>query len=309
MVKWKGRRRDTKNNPFHHRNINCDNFFDSDIEDKNVKNKKGKAQKKANSKDEVQNTKDFGLQIFHALGKMLYNKRIDPKTGKTRAMTTEELKKKPQPKLYFKHEDILNQVQTEDTTFSLFLHENLIDFAGDIEDVAKILEVYSHNDAITSSARFSYAEQAQLADLSHLSSLTEWMATTTFNLHPSPSSHLHKMRKPQLFTLTSSLPRTNSTLLWAKSLPSFAQTPLRQLATSHLPLLQKLGQLKGEQMRGARELVKGRWKEGVGLEEVESEEELDEEDLKDLVEEMRELEEDEELMREVEAMERDGEFD
>ena len=40
------------------------------------------AKKKPNEGQSLQHTKDLQLSIFHALGKFLYNKRINPKTKK-----------------------------------------------------------------------------------------------------------------------------------------------------------------------------------------------------------------------------------
>lgn len=48
--------------------------------------------------------KDFQLSIFHALGKFLYNKRIDPKDPKQKVqLPYSEMRKTPRPRLYFKH--------------------------------------------------------------------------------------------------------------------------------------------------------------------------------------------------------------
>jgi hypothetical protein len=60
----------------------------------------------------LKSTKDYGLLIFHGLGKFLYNKRIDPFDGKPKfpdffgveAMTDPATR----PKSYFRHEDVLN---------------------------------------------------------------------------------------------------------------------------------------------------------------------------------------------------------
>jgi hypothetical protein len=48
----------------------------------------------------TETSKDYGLQIFHALGKFLYNKRIDKCTKKEIQMTAEQLLSIPKPKFY-----------------------------------------------------------------------------------------------------------------------------------------------------------------------------------------------------------------
>lgn len=103
-----------------------------------------------------QDQKDYGLTIFRALGKFLYNKRIDPLTNEARAMTYEELSQSPKPKFYESHKEILENVQTETHTFSLFLQENMYDFCTDISDIANILDVYSCNDSIQNPTVYSY---------------------------------------------------------------------------------------------------------------------------------------------------------
>jgi hypothetical protein len=56
-------------------------------------------QPKTNDKT-IETSKDFGLQIFHALGKFLYNKRIDKSTKEGKRMTAEQLLNIPKPKFY-----------------------------------------------------------------------------------------------------------------------------------------------------------------------------------------------------------------
>jgi len=124
-----------------------DEFFKSETNNSSKRMKTSvKGKHNDNSKvisEEVKaNSKDFGLSIFHALGKFLYNKRIDPNTKEARIMTSQELSVVPKPKSYIHHEHILNQVQTENNTFSLFLQENMYSFFNDIDDVVKVLDVY-----------------------------------------------------------------------------------------------------------------------------------------------------------------------
>lgn len=149
------------------------------------------------------NGKDFGLSIFHALGKFLYNKRIDPKhKDGWRQMNFEELSRKPKPKSYINHQDILNKVQTENTNFTLFLQENMYDFFDDIEDIAKVLEVYWANDAVIGSCTYSYANQKHLYEIWESACLSEALAITEYNLHGgNVKNKLKKMSKPICFEL------------------------------------------------------------------------------------------------------------
>lgn len=51
------------------------------------------------------------------------------------------------PELYFRHKDVINQTQLDKASFSLYLHENMLDFFTDIGEIADCLEVYSLSDA------------------------------------------------------------------------------------------------------------------------------------------------------------------
>ncbi len=98
------------------------------------------------------------MTIFHALGKFLYNKRIyngakPARLHSSKMMVAPEKK----PKLYFKHEEILNSTQIEKPVFSLYLHENMLNFYEDINDIADCLEDYSYTDYISQNVTFCYS--------------------------------------------------------------------------------------------------------------------------------------------------------
>jgi hypothetical protein len=60
------------------------------------------------------------------------------------------------PKLYFKHQDILNQTQLDNTMVALYLHENMLNFFNDIDDIADCLDSYSFTDNVTASLTYSF---------------------------------------------------------------------------------------------------------------------------------------------------------
>jgi len=64
--------------------------------------------------------------------------------------------KSKKPDLYFRHKDILNQIQIDKPSFTLYLHENMLDFFTDINEIADCLEVYSLTDSCESSVSYSY---------------------------------------------------------------------------------------------------------------------------------------------------------
>lgn len=94
--------------------------------------------------------KDNNITIFHAIGKFLYNKRIDPKTKEARQMTSDELLDRgprgKKPKFYEKHAEILANTLLEDHVLSLYLHENMLNHYNEIDDVSACLDIYSELD-------------------------------------------------------------------------------------------------------------------------------------------------------------------
>ncbi|KAJ2512464.1 RFC checkpoint protein Rad17 [Coemansia sp. RSA 2049] len=82
------------------------------------------------------------LDLFHALGKVLYAKRaVPPTVGKLTA---------PRGELESDPDDILDRVPVEPSTFSLFIHENYVDFCSSVDELADAAECLSESDAISS---------------------------------------------------------------------------------------------------------------------------------------------------------------
>lgn len=72
---------------------------------------------------------------------------------------------KRKPKSYINHNEILNQVMIEKNRFTLFLHENMLNFYGDIEDIANTLNIFSESDAITNGVEYHYANHMYIYQL------------------------------------------------------------------------------------------------------------------------------------------------
>lgn len=90
------------------------------------------------------------------IGKILYNKRIDPQTGVIRAMTKTELTTKPFPKIYFDIQNFVNDLPCEPKYFSNMLIENSFDHFKDIKELAKATETFSHCDVLD---KYSYTSK------------------------------------------------------------------------------------------------------------------------------------------------------
>ena len=89
--------------------------------------------------------KDFNWCIFHALGKILYNKRIETGTTPVRSL---EMARDTRGAMYFDPNQILTEISGEVFLFYQMLFENYIDFYSDINDTAEALEYLSLSDLI-----------------------------------------------------------------------------------------------------------------------------------------------------------------
>ncbi|KAJ2654661.1 RFC checkpoint protein Rad17 [Coemansia sp. RSA 1200] len=103
------------------------------------------------------------LDLFHALGKVLYAKRAIPLTVGKPTVPRGELESDP--------DDILDRVPVDPSTFCLFIHENYVDFCSSVDELADAAECLSESDAISTGsgvwsatgARVSAAYAAMLA--------------------------------------------------------------------------------------------------------------------------------------------------
>ena len=117
------------------------------------------------------------------------------------------MNKVPRPKLYFKHQDILDSTLLEPSTMSMYLHQNMPNFFGDIGDLADCLETYSLQDSVLANTEYSYAMQQEIYEGERLAALINTMALTETNLHckeAAKQSSAHKsafyqMQQPYYF--------------------------------------------------------------------------------------------------------------
>lgn len=69
-------------------------------------------------------------------------------------MTSSRLKSKP--KFYENHAKLLQQSMLEPTSMSLYLHENMLGFYDNVNDIANCFEVYSALDGGKARVEFQY---------------------------------------------------------------------------------------------------------------------------------------------------------
>jgi hypothetical protein len=91
---------------------------------------------------------DRNIDLFHALGMILYNKRIignDP-FGSPKKLSKKEYLSKPYPRKYFDVEKTLDSLNMSYQTINGFLYENYIDHFTDIREVSKMADCFSNAD-------------------------------------------------------------------------------------------------------------------------------------------------------------------
>ena len=129
-------------------------------------------------------TKDLQISIFHALGKFLYNKRIHPQTKEIKQLPYKMMQKEDKrPALYYSPADVLQQSQLEPSLFTLYLHQNMPGFFGDIADMADSLDMMSQQDSVVSQLSYSYANQSEIYQMQELSGLICARGVAETNLH------------------------------------------------------------------------------------------------------------------------------
>ena len=141
---------------------------------------------------------DKFFNFFHMLGKFLYNKRIDPRTGDVRAMNKKELLQKPTPELYFNPTDLINQLPCTNQMFNEYLIENSHNHFIDLKEFAIALDTFSFTDTIT---KFEHKVSSYTYDTNSLKfnkTLINTMACTVINksqYNNSTHSNVNFMRK------------------------------------------------------------------------------------------------------------------
>lgn len=234
-----------------------DSFFNNDKKEVN-KNTKLKLRVE---KEKKPNNKDFCLKIFHAAGKFLYNKRVDPLTNKARIMTSKELMSNPKPISYINHEDILNEVNTESNFFTLLLKENMYDLFEDIEDISKVLEVYSDNDRLSTIQSYSYDYSKYYYEINQHCAHTECLAITEYNIHGGDrkgKKTMKKMNKSPWFDMKRQIAEGKTEIFDVAKLEQIRNgeiisedllmSPINKIVSDYLPYLKNIGFLRSHKI-------------------------------------------------------------
>eukprot|EP01127_Copromyxa_protea_P010500 TRINITY_DN2552_c0_g3_i1.p1 TRINITY_DN2552_c0_g3~~TRINITY_DN2552_c0_g3_i1.p1 ORF type:complete len:870 (+),score=101.98 TRINITY_DN2552_c0_g3_i1:253-2862(+) len=161
--------------------INSLQFSESKSDTKLLKGKepvkRGRTKKKSSSVT-ASSGKDASLSLFHALGKVLYNKRLPA----TEALDGPRARApmKSEPNKFRKH------VHVESSLFSQFIAENYLTFFSDIHDAAEASEYLSQSVCMIS------GDKAQQWSTNMDLDLQSWHVATTgimyANAHPVPNN-------------------------------------------------------------------------------------------------------------------------
>ena len=123
---------------------------------------------------------------------------------------------KTRPKFYEDHAKLIQQTLLEPKTIALYLNENMLQFYGDIEDVAECSDIYSQLDGSYSRLEYQYGNQQYLYEIENLNSLVSSMAITECNWHGADKkdkkAQMVQMEVPQFYELMRNLRVTKATI-------------------------------------------------------------------------------------------------
>jgi cell cycle checkpoint protein len=225
--------------------------------------------------------RESSLALWHAIGKVLYNKRAGEENDEAERQMMRELADRMGPDdpplpSHFAHlkrrlsmvdvEGIWSQISCEPSSFQLFLHHNYPQFCEEIDESADIMEQYSYADSQLHPAHEGWQSAA-------LSSYYGFLVSTRGTLlHlPSPvprrgqvlkNAHFWQVGKQsrkfveglldaQTFLLNKARPKSAASsgvdaCTAAADLKTFSSSSMSELAVEIVPMLSKIKSLDGE---------------------------------------------------------------
>jgi len=172
--------------------------------------------------------RDQCLVMFHALGKILYSKRTDE---------MEPFPLPPQLQAYKRRsliacpEEVLSHTTLPPDPFAAFLHHNYPPFFSELQDVVRLSEYMSTADLLLQ----DWTSQGKVS-LSEYGASVACRAVMHCNTRHPPNLGMRKLTKPEFYLASRSLRNREA------SIQSIFHTQnIRELATSTLPLLSKIG--------------------------------------------------------------------
>eukprot|EP00026_Physarum_polycephalum_P001165 Phypoly_transcript_01166.p1 GENE.Phypoly_transcript_01166~~Phypoly_transcript_01166.p1 ORF type:complete len:1007 (+),score=264.12 Phypoly_transcript_01166:548-3568(+) len=230
--------------------INSLQFFCVGREPKE-KPKKGKAkakekQEKPKEKESVQTflgCRDISLSLFHALGKILYNKRLpetDPNADIESSLYRPPMENVP--------EQVIERVHVEPSMFNMFLHQNYPDFFTDVDDISEALLYLSDADrlakpwedsatfgpfvASVAARGFQYAQTHEFER--KFLPLKKPQLIETMRTRDSNCQAAYDIMKKEVYNFNAQIPRGD------QEMPAICIAPSNVLLTEILPFMHKI---------------------------------------------------------------------
>lgn len=130
----------------------------------------------------AENEEDFSnFSIFHLIGKILYNKRLDPITNKPIAMTKSQLTQNPAPKMYFNLKNMITSMRCSNKLFNETLIENSFDHFKDLKELTYACDAFSLANTLEGSNRKLYKNFNDESSLEYMQSIITSMACMQLN--------------------------------------------------------------------------------------------------------------------------------
>jgi len=194
-----------------------------------AKKKEGKG--KASSLSKI-GGRDQRLQLFHALGKVLYSKRGEVEEN---WQLPQLLKKHARKQLQANPEEVIELSGMTSDSFCCFLHHNSPPFYTDIHDFSRLADAFSEADLMLR----EWGTTGKMS-VSEYGGSVAARAVMFHNTKPAQGLGAKKFSGPEFYPAN----RT-SRLRQAALTASFPSAPLRELVTSTAPLLARLAPTMG----------------------------------------------------------------
>jgi len=174
--------------------------------------------------------KDPSLQMFHALGKVLYAKREDGALEDSQLPP--HLQKHARKPLKANPDEIIEKTTLSPDAFTCFLHQNYLPFYSSINDVVRCSEYYSQADLFLKEWGV-----AGKMDVAEYGGIVAARSTMFCNTAQAQMSGMRKLNKPQHYGVV----RSQKSLLYGvQRAISTASLPTKELTTITVPLLVKI---------------------------------------------------------------------
>jgi len=206
------------------------NSGNTTIKSSKSKSKKSTKSLKTSSQSTVGN-KDKTLDMFHALGKILYAKREDaPESG----FLPEQLEYQRRKPLSANPEEVCSLTNLSEEAFTCFLHHNYPPFYSDVNDVSRMLDYFSLCDPLLQ----DWGTTGKI-DVKEYGVSVVARSVMFCNKNPAASKGMRKLTKPEFYSNRRQI-EANKERLESAAVHLNRCFPKTELSTVILPGLTKI---------------------------------------------------------------------